>query len=110
MKKLSCILCLCVSAIAAARAEPTTVAVNITELRPYNIEGTTAGSAVFVAVDLVSACDTNVYKIDLRFAGSREVYAAVLSAFLTGKKVRIEVVNSGCTGWGSSIQSVYVQQ
>ena len=110
MKKLSCILCLFVSAIAAARAEPTTVPVSIVEVRPYNIEGTTAGSAVFVAVDQVSACETNTYKIDMRFAGSKEVYVAVLSAFLTGKKVRIEVVNSGCTGWGSTIQSIYVQQ
>ena len=90
-----------------AQAEPTGPAVSIVNLRPYNGEGAPNG-AVFVMVDKATLCDTNVYMIDMAFGGSKEVYAAALTAFATGKQIQIEIVNSGCTGWGTKVQSLYI--
>ncbi len=91
---------------AAALAEPTGVPVKILSLRPYN--GPTGG-AVYVEVSQVGApCDTQGYVIDLLWVGSREVYAAAMSALMADKFVRVEAVNTGCAGWGTKIQSITI--
>jgi hypothetical protein len=94
--------------VTPVQAEPTSGPVNIVRLRPYNCASCTG--AVYVQIDAPSICDTTVYQIDLTFVGAKEVYAAALTAFVTGKKVQIEVVNTGCTGWGTKIQSLYVNE
>jgi len=44
--------------------------------------------------------------IDLSWIGSKEAYAAALTALVADKFVRIEAVNTGCAGWGTKIQSI----
>ncbi|MBI3561507.1 MAG: hypothetical protein HY080_07320 [Gammaproteobacteria bacterium] len=90
-----------------ALADPTTAPVHITQIRPYNTQGASCG-VVYIAVDQTLACNTNVFQIDLCFGGGKEVYAAALTAFAASKAVQVEVVNSGCTGWGTKIQSLFM--
>jgi hypothetical protein len=89
-----------------ALAEPTTGPVKIVEVRPYNLPG--APGAAYVRIDQVSLCNTDTYKIDLSWNGSKEVLATSLSALVADKPVKVEVANSGCAGWGTPIQSLYI--
>lgn len=78
--------------------------VSVTEIRPY-VNGT-----IFVAVDSVELCNTTVFRIDVTAPGKNGMYAAVLTAVATGKKVRLEVSTAtGCQGWGTALQSVYLR-
>ncbi|WP_426323381.1 hypothetical protein [Pseudoduganella sp. R-43] len=89
---------------ASALAEPTGAPVKILSLRPYN---TPAGGNIYVEVSQSNQpCETQGYVIDLSWIGAKEAYAAALTALVTDKSVRIEAVNSGCTGWGTKIQSI----
>ncbi len=89
-----------------ALAEPTGVPVKILSLRPYN---TPTGANVYVEVSQSGApCDTQGYTIDLSWVGSKEVYAAAMTALVADKSVRVEAVNSGCTGWGTKVQSITI--
>ncbi|WP_426323393.1 hypothetical protein [Pseudoduganella sp. R-43] len=89
---------------ASALAEPTGDPVKIVSLRPYN---TPAGGNIYVEVSQANQpCETQGYVIDLSWIGAKEAYAAALTALVTDKSVRIEAVNSGCTGWGTKIQSI----
>jgi hypothetical protein len=84
-------------------AAPESVSVSVTEVRPY-ITGD-----IFVAVNSTQLCDTNVFRISATAAGQKAMYAAVLLAFSTAKKIRLEAANAtGCAGWGTQLQSVYL--
>lgn len=90
------------------RAEPTSGAVHIISLRPYaNANGTTGGQ-VYVRVDSAAFCSTDTFMINLGFGGAKEIYAAALSAMVAGKSVQLEVVGTGCGGWGTTLQSIYI--
>lgn len=90
-------------------AEPTSGLVTIVYLRPYNVNGSTG--TVYMEVSASSVCNTNVYSIDLSYGGGKELYAAALAALMGNKQVRVEVANdTGCTGWGSKLQSIYIFQ
>jgi len=81
-----------------------TAPVSVTEIRPY-VNGT-----IFVTVDSVELCNTYTFRIDFAATGKNSMYAAVLTALATGKKVRLEVhTGTGCQGWGTALQSVYLQ-
>ena len=87
----------------AAMAAPTTVDVTITTLRAY----TTGNYYVTVnssAMDNFTTC-TTVYKVNAAAAGKNAVIATLLTAYASGKTIKIET--AGCTGWGSTITSVY---
>lgn len=90
----------------AALAEPTTGPVKILEVRPYNVQG--APGSVYVRIDQVSLCNTDTYRIDLGWSGSKEMLATALSALVADKPVKVEVVNTGCAGFASQIQSLYI--
>lgn len=87
-------------------AEPTTAPAKIRMIRTYNSDGGTG--SVYVQLDNKSLCDTDTYKINLAWGGSKQVLATALSAFLADSSVRIEVANAGCTGWGTLVQSIYL--
>ncbi|WP_156401371.1 hypothetical protein [Duganella sp. Root1480D1] len=89
-----------------AFAEPTTGPVKILEVRPYNVQG--APGAVYVRIDQVSLCNTDTYKIDLSWSGSKEILATALSALVADKPIKVEVANSGCVGFATPIQSLYI--
>ena len=87
-----------------AHATPEGSAVNIIEVRPY-ISG-----VIFVTVDSTDFCETSVFKIGHDVAGKEEMYSALLSALMASKKVRLEALTStGCNGWGTELQSIYLQ-
>lgn len=90
-------------------AEPTSGPVHIVTLRPYSNSGGSTGGAIYVTVDSSTFCSATVFKIDLTFGGAKEAYAAALSAIVSGKSVQLEVLNStGCAGWGTTLQSIYI--
>lgn len=98
--------CTSVFYVSEVSAEPTGVAMKILYIRPY-ADG--AGGRVYIRVDQSTLCNTDSFMLDLSLSGSKEVYAAALSAFLNGRSVEIEVSNaSGCQGWGTAIQSIYI--
>jgi hypothetical protein len=81
-------------AATTASAEPTGEPVTVTGLRPYS-----GGAAVYMDVAPASLCSTSTYKIDLSASSGKEMYAAALSALITGRKIRVEIpTNAGCTG------------
>lgn len=90
-----------------AIAEPTGSPVKIKSIRSYNVA---SGSGfALVEVTPASICNTDTYKIELSWGGSREVLATALSAFNGDHLVAVEIANStGCTGWGTLIQSLYI--
>ncbi|MCU7843181.1 MAG: hypothetical protein KZQ93_05010 [Candidatus Thiodiazotropha sp. (ex Monitilora ramsayi)] len=80
------------------------VAVYVTQVRPY-LDG-----SVFVHVDSTAFCDTAVFKISHDVVGRKEMYSAVLSALMASKKVILEAfTTTGCNGWGTELQSIYLQ-
>jgi len=75
----------------------------VTSVRPY----TTENPIGFLTVSLSSLCGTSAFSIHLGEPGGKEMYAAILTALALNKKVMLEVSNStGCTGWGTLLQSV----
>lgn len=91
----------------AVIAEPTTSAVKITRLRPYNMP---SSGVVYLEVNQTSLCNSNTYVIDLSWVGAKEVYAAALAAMMAGKQVHVEIDSAGCAtpGWTTKIQSLHV--
>ena len=107
MLTIVALMFICMSSVAIA--DPTGGPFDITLIRPYNSDG--GSGAVFIHVSDNSLCETSVFKIDLSYGGSREAYAAAITAFTTNKKISIEVVNStGCNGWGTTIQSIFLNK
>lgn len=87
----------------AAHAEPSGGKVDIISLRPY------AGSVVYVLVSSSALCDTDTFAIDTSGVNGKEMYAAALTAVAAGKKISLEVSNAtGCKGWGTRLQSIYL--
>lgn len=86
-------------------AEPTSVPVSITSLRPY----TGTNPVAVVEVSSYPLCSTNAFKINLGEPGGKEMYATALAAAMSGKQVKLEVSNTtGCQGWGTTLQSIYL--
>lgn len=93
-----------------AAAEPTSGPFTVSYLRPY-LDG--AGK-VYFGVKPVQAgatvCGQTELSIFVNSPDGKAAYAALLSALLSGKQVLIEAPNAGCTGWGTTVQSVYIWQ
>jgi hypothetical protein len=76
--------------------------VSVISLRPY-------GAQAYVQVSPGGLCGTDVFTIKLEEAGGKEMYALALSAVASGKKVELEVSNTtGCAGWGTRLQSMFI--
>jgi hypothetical protein len=88
-------------------AEPTTEPLHILYVRSYNQDS--AQGAAFFQLDAVTLCNTDTYRIDFAQNGSKAALATALLAFSSNSPVRVEIMNStGCTGWGTAIQSIYI--
>jgi len=86
-----------------AQAEPTSDKLSIVSLRPYG------GGIAYVQVSSDTFCTTDTFTIDLTQPSGKEMYAAVLAALTGGKKIRIEASNAtGCNGWATRLQSVFL--
>ncbi len=87
-----------------ANAGDVSVPSKILSIRPY-IRNTYAYVQFYENV----ACDTSVFTIDVSLPNGKAAYAALLGAQLVGKKVAVEISDdTGCVGWGTSLQSVFV--
>jgi hypothetical protein len=87
-----------------ATAGETGARVKIVSLRPYS-----GGPSAYMQVASDALCGTSVFTIAVSEPSGKEVYATALSALVAGKDVAIEVSNStGCTGWGTRVQSLYI--
>ena len=85
-------------------AVPESSDVSVVEVRPY------LSGEIFVRVNSSTFCGTTVFMIPGTAVAKKEMYAAVLSALLTSKKIRLEALTStGCNGWGTQLQSIYLQ-
>jgi hypothetical protein len=94
-------------------AEPTSGDILIVSIRPYQgaqSTNTTRGGSVYIQVDSQPFCGTNTFRIDMSFEGSKEMYAAAMSAMLTGKKVNLEMKPASVCSWGHELQSIYIKQ
>lgn len=85
-----------------AVAEPTTPDLKIGSIRVYT------NGDIFLHMKSRSLCDTEVYVIPAGSAAREEMYSLMLAAYMADASVRLEIVNSGCTGWGTQLQSVYI--
>ena len=105
MKYKTLILCSAMVALplfAIASPESTSPAYVIM-VRPYN------SGSIYIQLDSNVLCDTSVFMIDGNNAGKDIMYSAALSALVAKKKVRVEALTStGCTGWGTRLQSLYL--
>ena len=87
----------------AVQAEPTGGRVSILSLRPYS------GGWIYVQVSSDALCSTNVFTFSVSEVNGKEMYAAALTALTNGKEVQLEVSNAtGCTGFASRLQSIYL--
>jgi hypothetical protein len=90
-----------------AKAEPSTGWVYVTLVRPYS----NTDLKVYVEINSSAVCNTSVFAIKVNDPNGKEMYAAALAAFIAQKKVILEASNStGCTGWGTLLQSLYIGQ
>jgi hypothetical protein len=88
----------------SAASEPTSGALNITQLRPYS-----GGNTVFLYTN-GNFCPQAFYSIDLSSSAGKAMYAAALAALVTGKYVHLEIANTCGTGVSGStaLQSIYI--
>lgn len=91
-------------AVGPVGAEPvSSKAVGVVMVRPY------LGGVVYLQVSDNTFCGTDTFTIDTTQQNGKETYAAVLVAVTTGKKLGLEALNStGCNGWGTRLQSVFL--
>ena len=95
-------------------AEPTSGLVSITSIRSYQgpLLSDTASDyrgGVFITVDSNQLCNTNTFRIELKYHGSKEMYSAAMAAMMGSKQVKIEIKHrpEGCE-WGHELQSLYI--
>jgi hypothetical protein len=101
------ILALLLLASGSAYAEPTSATTYITSIRPYIIGG--GQGDILLIVQSSNVCNTVNFKIDLSQAGSKEAYAAALTAFVANYPVTLEVSDYfGCTGDWTRLQSITI--
>ena len=85
-----------------ANCEPSSGQTAIYSLRPY-IDGT----SVFLQTVDNPICNTSVFVIDLNKPSGKEAYALAMAAFMSNRKIILEVSNAtGCTGWGTQLTSI----
>jgi len=100
-------VCAAVLSAVPASADPRSVLVDITRLRPYT-SGTFFVSVSSAQLTTGASC-TTVYAVKKDDPGAKNVIASILTAFALGSKVQIETPTAtGCSGFGTPIQSVFI--
>lgn len=85
------------------QAEPTGGRVTVVNVRPYS------GGSIYVQVSSSELCGTEVFSFTSSEVNGKEMYAAALTALVSGKQVQLEVIAAkGCTGWGTRLQSITI--
>lgn len=103
MRVLLVVLLVALCASGVVQAEPTGGKVSILSLRPYS------GGLIYLEVSSGELCGTSVFAFSGSEVNAKEMYAAALTALVSGNQVQLEVSNAtGCTGWGTRLQSIYL--
>lgn len=104
-RRVSAVLGLAALALTQAQAEPVSpTQTTITLVRPYG-----GSNLVYVHVNTTELCSNSVFTIAIDQPNGKEMYAAALTAVAANKKVLLEVSNAtGCTGFATRLQSIYV--
>jgi hypothetical protein len=64
---------------------------------------------IYIGVSSSDFCGTTVFSFSSSEPNGKEMYAAVLTALASGKQVQLEASTAtGCTGWGTRLQSIYL--
>lgn len=102
MRLISIVSIMVISA-ASAIAEPTSGNLYVSYLRTY------ADGTVFVTVNTSSFCSTNTFTVLPSAPAKNQFLATLLTAQSLEKPVLLEVSNAtGCNGWGTAIQSIFL--
>jgi len=89
----------------AAQAGPVGPRVSILSIRPYS------GGSIYIGVSSHELCGTEVFSFTSVEINGKEMYAAAMTALVSGKQVQLEVsAATGCTGWGTKLQSIFLYQ
>lgn len=92
-----------VSVPRVVQAEPTGGRVTVVNLRPYS------GGSIYLQVSSTELCGTEVFSFTGSEVNGKEMYAAALTALASGKQIQLEVSTAtGCTGWGTRLQSIFI--
>lgn len=95
----------CASAFADVQAS---APVAVKSVRPH-----AGNNRVYVELVSNSVCATSVYTVNLARSAGKEMTAAAVAAFTTGKRLKVEVVGScpatGSAAWGMELQSVVLE-
>jgi hypothetical protein len=83
-----------------AMGGPSSGPVLVKELRAYWSGG------YYIDVDSSELCGTDAFVVNSDNLGNKIMYAALLSALLSEKYVKLEAVE--CTGWGSPLMGVTI--
>lgn len=103
MRILLVVLLVAVCTSGVVQAEPTGGRVTVVNVRPYS------GGSIYVQVSSAELCGTEVFSFTGSEVNGKEMYAAALTALVSGKQVQLEVVAAkGCTGWGTRLQSITI--
>ena len=85
-------------------AVPTSSNLYVDYIRVYS------NGTVYIGVTTADFCSTSVFSIPSTTIAKKEFLASLLSAQAANKPVWLEAVNStGCTGWGTAIESVWLR-
>jgi len=92
--------------LAFAATMPTTASADISA--PINVATVQVyiPSTAFVETVGNAVCSTSVFKIDLTTAAGPGMLSVAMTALSTGKKIVVESIYTGCTGWGTGLQSL----
>lgn len=89
----------------AAQAGPVGPRVSILSIRPYS------GGSIYLHVSSTDLCGTEVFSFTSGEINGKEMYAAAMTALVSGKQVQLEVSSAtGCAGWGTRLQSIFIYQ
>jgi hypothetical protein len=86
-------------------AGPHTGDVYISIIRPVT---TSTGEGFTIIQTNVNTSCGSAFKIDTALPGGKEIFSVALSAHMANRKVNIELVDSGCAGWGTPVKSIYL--
>ncbi len=86
-----------------AFSEPTGGPLFIKLLRVYS------SGEIYVTMQNNTFCTTDTFHVPATFPGRREILATLLTAKSLDSPVYLEALNdTGCVGWGTKLQSVYL--
>lgn len=93
-------------AASVSEAGQTVGPVAITQIQPTDNGNP---GAVIVTIASSALCGTNAFSINLSVSAGPSMFSTALAAFLSGKNVTLEILESGCAGPWTPLKSIRIQ-